>query len=278
MSRQQAKETYRVYCGIDVAKKTSVVAALPTTDDVIHPFDITNDEKGIKKIRKTLERGGIKPADILVVLEPTGTYYLPIATLLYRAGYDVVVINSLTARRHIQAMLEQNKTDKIDAMRLAEIAGYIRGQLNLWQEPPQIYEELRQRLSLRDELVNVRVKQLNRHHAVQSRPKLSDLDDERKEIIAYIDDKAKSLEKEMKKILWAHPEWGKTARYLHSIPGFGVYTVVSLIVYTLNFTMVDSAEQLASFVGVVPRKYESGQTSYTRLYPFSRRKRVDKLS
>ena len=265
MSKPQAKDSYRVYCGIDVAKKTSVVAALPTTDKIIEPFDISNDDKGIKRVRRTLERNGIQPADILVVLEPTGTYYLPVATGLYRAGYDVVVINSLTARRHIQAMLEQNKTDKIDAMRLAEIGGFGRGQLTLWQEPPEIYEQLRQRLRLRDALVDMRAKQRTRYHAAQGRESLADVDAQRKEVIAYIDDKAKSLEKEMGKLLLAHPEWGDNARYLNSIKGFGVYTVTALMVYTINFTMMDSADQLASFVGVVPRKYESGQTSYARI-------------
>lgn len=260
--KKPVKSQYRLYCGIDIAKATSVVAVVPSHEHLIAPFTISHDAKGFKQLRKTLEHDGIHPADILVVLEPTGTYYLPVARFLFRAGYDVVVINSLTARRHIQAMLEQNKTDRIDAIHLAEIAILVRDKLMLWQESPEIYEKLRQRLDLREALVDVRAKQLTRQHAAQTRLRVDDVDRQRQEVIEYIDNKIKSLEKQMKAILLADPEWGQNARYLLSIPGLGVYIVTALMVHTVNFTIVESADQLASFVGVVPRKHESGQTSY----------------
>lgn len=260
--KKPVKPSYSLYCGMDVAKDTVVVAVAPSKECVIKPFTITQDEKGFRQLRKTLEHDGIQPSSILVVIEPTGTYYLPVARFLFRAGYDVVIINSLTARRHIQAMLEQNKTDRLDALHLANMGLLVRDKLTLWEEPPRVYEELRQRLDLRDALVDVRKKQLVRQHAAQSRLRIEAVDRQRCEVIEYIDDKIKSLEKEMKTILLADPDWGQTARYLLSITGFGVYIVTALIVHTLNFTTMENADQLSSFVGVVPRKHESGQTRY----------------
>jgi len=261
--KQPVKSDYRRYVGIDVAKASSVVAVVPSNESIIEPFTVTHDDKGFKQLRRTLEAGKTLPHNMLVVLEPTGTYYMPVARFLYRSGYDVVVINSLTARRHMQAMLERNKTDRIDALHLAEIGILVRDKLTLWEEPPQIYEELRQRLDLRDALVDVRAKQLTRQHAAQTRLRVEDVDGQRQEIITYIDDRAKSLEKEMKTIMLADSEWGQNARYVLSITGLGVYIVTALMVHTVNFTMVESADQLASFVGVVPRKHESGQSSYS---------------
>lgn len=261
--RKPVKSDYRLYCGIDVAKNTSIVAVVPSNDHIIKPFSITHDKEGFKRLREKLERNGIQPSDILVILEPTSTYYLPIAQFLYETGYDVVLMNSLTARRHIQAMLEQNKTDHIDALHLAEIGLLVRDKLMLWEAPSVVYEELRQRLDLRDSLVDIRAKQLTRQHAAQARMRVDAVDEQRREVIAYVDNKIKSLEKEMKTILLADPEWKQNARYLLSIPGFGIYTVTALMVHTVNFTTVESADQLSSFVGVVPRKHESGQTRYT---------------
>jgi transposase len=257
--------SYRLYCGIDIAKATAQVAIMPSNERVIKPFAISNDRAGFDTLRQTLELDDIQPADILVVIEPTGSYYLPLARFLYRAGYAVIVINSFTARRHIQAMLEQDKTDRIDALHLAEIALLVHDKLSLWEEPPLIYEELRQRLDLRDALVDMRAKQLNRQHATQGRLHLDLVDQQRLEILGYIDEKIHSLEKQIKQILLSHPTWGTNARYLLSIPGFGVYIVTSLLVSTLNFTALESADQLAAYVGVVPRQRASGNQSYASI-------------
>jgi len=257
--KQPLKSEYRRYVGIDVAKDTSVVAV---HDDDIQPFKFSHDASGFKQLRRTLESDSIPPSEILVVMEATGTYSLPVARFLTRAGYDVVSLNPIVARNHIKSMLVQDKTDHIDALHLAEIAMHVRGKLFLWQEPSQVYEELRQRLDLRDALADVKAKQLNRQHAAEKRLRVDDVDTQRKEIIAYVDSKIKSLEKEMKSILLSDPEWGQNARFLLSIPGFGIYIVTALIVRTLNFTVIENADQLAAYVGVVPRKWESGDTGY----------------
>lgn len=135
----------------------------------------------------------------------------------------------------------------------------VTGAFRVVARTPPIYEELRQRLDLRDKLVHFRVQQTNRRHAVQGRLALPALQAHRNEVIEGLEKKTKALEKEMKTILLRDKEWGKTARYLFSIKGLGVYTVVALITLTLNFTLIESSEQLAAFIGVVPRKDDSGK-------------------
>lgn len=260
--KKAVKAEYQRYVGIDIAKTSSWVAVASPHDASFEPFRMTHDGQGFKLLRKTLEHDGLQPADMLVVLEPTGTYYLPVARFLFHAGYNVVVLNALTVRRHIQAQLETNKTDRTDARQLADLGRLGGDKLTLWEEPPIVYEQLRQRLELRDALVAMRAKQLSRQHAAQSRLPLKAVERQRQEVITFIDNKVKVLEKEMKAILLADPDWGQNARYLLSIPGLGVYLVTALLVHTLNFTTVESADQLASFIGVVPCKHESGQTRY----------------
>ena len=256
-------DRYRLYCGIDIGKATCSVGVLSTDELAIQPFTIPNEPTGFKQLRQNLEILTVQPADILVVLEPTGTFWMPLARHLYRAGYNIVVINPLTVRRHINAMLERNKTDRIDALWLAEIARLAGPHFALWTEPPVIYEELRQRMELRDALVEFRAKQLNRQQAVTGRLLIQRVAHQRREVIDDVDRRVKALEKEMKAVLLADPAWGKTARYLLSIPGLGIYSVAALMVYTMNFTVIDNVDQLASFVGVAPTQRQSGETNHS---------------
>ena len=257
--KANTKEHYNLYVGIDIAARTASVAVLSPTEEKVSCFDIQQTSTDYKRLRELLEQSNLKPTQILIVLEPTGTYFLPLARYCFQAGYDVVVINPLTARHHFNATMKRDKTDRIDAVNLAEIAWLSRGHLELWKEPPLIYEELRQRLDLRDELVHFSVQQNNRRHAVEGRLAISAMNTHRNEVLDGLKKKIKTLEKEMKTILLQDEVWGETARYLFSIPGLGIYTVVSLITLTHNFSLVDSHEQLAAFIGVVPRKDESGE-------------------
>src|SRR5690606_13439168 len=117
--------------------------------------------------------------------------------------------------------LERNKTDRIDALWLAEIARLAGPHFALWTEPPAIYEELRQQMELRDALVEFRAKQLNRQQAVTGRLLIQRVAHQRREVIDDVDRRVKALEKELRAVWLAAPAWGKTGRYLLSIPALG---------------------------------------------------------
>jgi transposase len=94
---------------------------------------------------------GITPAQTLVVLEATGTYWCRLTLDLRTTGYQVAAINPAQSHYFATAQLRRSKTAALDAQRLAEFAARMRPALG--PPPPRIYHELEQRLQLRQELL-----------------------------------------------------------------------------------------------------------------------------
>jgi transposase len=84
-------------------------------------------------LQQRLKQHGHLPAQTLVVMEATGTYWMRVARMLHTAGYAVSVINPKQAHHFAQALLKQAKTDAIDAQTLAQLAALLRPAP--WQPP-----------------------------------------------------------------------------------------------------------------------------------------------
>jgi transposase len=193
-------------------------------------------------------------------MESTGTYWMPLARYLIRAGYAVSVVNPLSAKHYFRFDLNRDKNDKLDAFNLAELGAMLYRKLRLWEEPPPIYEELRQRLAQRDNLTDMKVAQMQHRHAIVGRPILVETVTERRSrLITYFDAEIRALDKEIKAILLKDEAWGASAKRLLSIKGIGLVAASWLLVATINFTTCDTPEQAASFVGLVPRQRQSGE-------------------
>jgi transposase len=108
------------YAGIDVAKETVELALSPGTP--VKRF--ANDGAGHERLGKLLLANEIA----LVVMEATGGYEFDLACALQAAGLAVAVINPRQARDFAKAMGYLAKTDRIDAIVLAELARTIASQ------------------------------------------------------------------------------------------------------------------------------------------------------
>jgi transposase len=78
---------------------------------------------GLRELRALLGHHVAEPARALVVLEATGVLHLHWAAALTRAGYTVLVLNPLMARRlhTVKNSIRDNKTDPVDARALCAI-------------------------------------------------------------------------------------------------------------------------------------------------------------
>lgn len=106
--------------GIDVSKNKSTVAVRrPGGEVVMTPFEVhhtASDLEGL--IAKLKPLGG----EIRVVMEHTGMYWRPIALALKNAGYFVSVVNAMLIHDFSDNSLRKVKTDKADAMKIANYA------------------------------------------------------------------------------------------------------------------------------------------------------------
>ncbi len=247
---------YRCFVGIDIAAAT--FTALWTTDGQPRSRATTfaQSPAGFAAFQQQLEATGVAPAQSLLVLEATGSYWIGLAVALHEAGYAVAVVNPAQLHKYAQSLPRRGKTDALDAQVGLRFA--VERQPAPWTPPPAVYHELRQRLVARDGLLTMRQQARNQRHALEQWPVvvasvLTQLDG----VIADLDQRLACLEAEIAEVL-AEGAWAASASLLSTIPGFGVITTAWLLVSTLNFSLCATPEQVAAYAGLVPLPRESG--------------------
>ena len=130
-----------VSVGIDIAKDKSTVCILRPYGEILKsPFDILHDDAEVNTLIVELMKIG---DEVRIVMEATGTYHLPLLQQLKAAGLFVSVINPLAMKRYASSAIRKAKTDKLDAIRIANYGIDYWYRLEEYQPPKIIYEELR---------------------------------------------------------------------------------------------------------------------------------------
>lgn len=132
--------------GIDVSKgKSTVAIRRPGGEIVRKPFDVRHDQPGLQQLVQTLREVGGK---IRIVMEHTGLYWRPVASVLHQAGYFISVVNAILTHQFSDNSLRKVKTDKADALKLANYA------LTYWAELKRYdqEDETRQQLKFQSRL------------------------------------------------------------------------------------------------------------------------------
>ncbi len=127
--------------GIDVSKeKSTVCIARPYGEIVVPPFDIPHTEEALQDLADHVVAFG---EDAKIVMESTGVYHLPVFLVLREAGLFVCAENPFLLKKYAASSLRKAKTDKIDAIRLANygIDNWFR--LVEYRMPDKTYEELK---------------------------------------------------------------------------------------------------------------------------------------
>ena len=103
--------------GIDVSKGKSTVAIMrPFGEVVAEPFEVLHTDTELRKLACFLEK---LPGETKIVMEYTGNYWQPIANVLYDAGIFVSIVNALLIYKYGNNSIRKGKTDKLDAVKIA---------------------------------------------------------------------------------------------------------------------------------------------------------------
>ena len=256
MGSLSSPPVYRCFVGVDIAAAS--FTAIWSTDGKMLPRAVTfaQTPTGFAAFHQQLQTTGVTPAQTLLVLEATGSYWVALAVTLHEAGYVVAVLNPAQLHNYAQSLPRRGKTDALDAQVFVRFAA--ERQPAPWTPPPAVYHELRQRLVARDGLLSMRQQARNQRHALEQWPVvvgsvLTHLDG----VIAEFDQHLASLETEIAEVL-ADGAWAVSAVLLNTIPGIGPVTSGWLLVSTLNFSLCATPEQAAAYAGLVPLQRESG--------------------
>jgi len=235
------------YTGVDISKSFFDVAFM--TEGKYKYYKFSNDHSGFKSLSDVLSENSH------VVMEASGPYYLQLACYLNGHGIALSVVNPLVIRRFSQMRMSRAKTDKKDAMMIAEYGKTEKPAL--WQIPETHVIALQQMEAL---LSNLNKEQTALNNQMESFTNSGMLDKQLKKLIVKELEHKESLIKKINKSMevLARQHYTEMLSNLESIPGMGKKTATALIVISGGFKRFGDYRKLSSYVGICPRLFESG--------------------
>jgi len=248
---------YEQFVGVDIAQATFVVALKQPEGEPETAFTCEQTPSGFEALHKRLEATHLPPAHRLIVMEATGSYWIPLALDLHQAGYAVSVINPAQAYHFAKALLQRSKTDALDAQTLAQLAQALKPPR--WTPPPDVYYALQQRLAERDTLIEMRQQLKNQLHALQAGGKIiSEVQQRKQALMETLTQQIEAVDAELKTVVEQDSAWKEAFTILQSITGIGLLTASWLLCSTLNFTACATPEAVSAVAGLAPIVRRSG--------------------
>lgn len=237
-----------VVIGIDVAKGRLDVAVLGAP---VAAAQFANEAEGHSALL-----AWIQPlAPQLVVMEATGGYEAALACALQAAGMAVAVVNPRQAHAFARALGQLAKTDRIDAVALAELGRTLLARDDLarylrpLQSPQQ--QDLAALVTRRRQLVTML--HMERQRLAQARPAVRSSIEV---LIATISQQLEEVDGDMSRHLTQH--FAELDRLLRSMGGIGPVASATLIADLPELGHL-GRRQIAALVGIAPMACESGQ-------------------
>ncbi|OOQ56396.1 IS110 family RNA-guided transposase [Mucilaginibacter pedocola] len=238
-------ETHANYIGVDISKASFDVSAGR------RHYQFSNETTGFDGFLKLLD------TDSHIVMEASGPYYLRLACFLHTKGIKVSVVNPLVIRRYSQMRMSRAKTDKKDALLIAEYGAMAKPEQ--WAPPQQHVVELQQTEAILSGLSKqhtVLSNQLESFTATGMMQKA--LRQTIQKELCHLKQLISRLSANMEKIVLEH--YGQMLSGLKSIPGIGKKTAIMLILVSGGFERFGDCSKLSSYIGTCPRLFESGSS------------------
>ena len=235
------------WVGIDVSQEWLDVAVWPGGPS----FRVGNAATAVVALTARLQ--ALEPR--AVVLEATGGVELLAAGELAAAGLKVAVVNPRQVREFARSLGASGKTDRKDALVLAQFAqsAESNGRLNLLRLMDEGEGELKALVVRRRQLLDMLVAESNRRlHA----PKLV-----RKSIVQHIKGLKRALaevERQLQQTVASSPVQQAKATRLSAVPGVGPQLSCTLLAQLPELGHL-GRRQIAALVGVAPHPWESGK-------------------
>lgn len=246
---------YTDYVGIDVSKKTlDVVIRRERSHEVF-----ANDKAGMSKLLRWIKGKGVLAKSTLFCFEHTGIYSIPLSLRLAKEELRYVQLPGLAVKRSMG--IKRGKSDRIDAIALAEHAYLHRETLKPGTPPDHALLKAKQLLSLRDRLV----KQRGGHKAnlkEASEVLGTRLNDPimrvQKTLVTELSKHIKQLDQEITSLISDHLPFKENVELAMSVKGIGPQTALYMLITTENFTKFSSWRKYACYAGIAPFEHSSG--------------------
>jgi transposase len=261
-----------MYVGLDISKNYTVGVWKDERGNKIAGYTFPTDKSGLKKLAEKL-----KDCEIAVEASTSGVF---VYDYLVAQGLSVKVANPNAIKLISHS---DKKTDKSDAEKLADLLRT--NMLPICYVPGKRTRDIRDLIRHRRALVNTKTALKNKIRAILTRAGLklpyrdvlgkrslqwlykAEVDQVQKDAINKFLSLALMIDEDVhdyNRKLQSECQQNGGAQLLETIPGIGYYSAMHIMSAIGDISRFPSDEELASYAGLVPRIYQSGDTQYTR--------------
>lgn len=248
------------FLGIDISKM-KFDAALTIDGKHFHESQIENLPAAINAFFKGLRKKMGSFTNIIVCLEHTGVYCLPLLDFLIKNNIKVCIEPAVQIKQ--SQGITRGKTDRIDAKRIAIYALKNCENLIFWKPQRHCVQKLKALMVTRERLVKTKV-QLEvplKECAEFIEPSI------RKEMIKFCQKTIhavhldiEKIERAIDKLIQEDAQLTSQCALITSVPGIGKITALNVIICTDEFTKIRQAKKLACYAGIAPFEHRSGSS------------------
>ncbi|MDX1417139.1 MAG: transposase [Candidatus Promineifilaceae bacterium] len=235
--------------GIDISKDSFDVALLDGGH--IYQGKFSSDQTGLKKLAKWLKKRRVQ--QVHACMEATSRYWEDVAYTLYEQGYKVSMVNPKLIKKHAQATMQRNKTDKQDAVTIVDYCA--KQEPDLWTPPPPTVRQLQVLVRHVEALKQDRQRERNRRDTSSQADAVVKAIDRH---VAFLDKQIADLEEEISDLIDKNPDLKQQYELLRTIPGVGDKVATTFLAEVPNVNWFAQASQLAAFAGLTPGEQQSG--------------------
>lgn len=232
-----------VFIGIDIAKDSLDIHCNPDGEHWTSAHTPSSIDKTVDRLI------ALKPT--CIVIEATGGLEMQLAAALTTACLPVAIVNPRQVRDFARAMGRLAKTDTIDAEILALFAEKVGPECR--PLPSEDEQALKDLITRRRQLVDMRTMESNRRQRIQSRQVTDSLQTH----ITFINNEIKEIDRKIKQFIKASPVWQAKETRLKSVPGIGDGTAAMLMAALPELGTLNR-RQIAALVGLAPMNRDSG--------------------
>lgn len=118
--REEVVRMSNLFVGIDIAKEYATAQGLDGHTKKLFFIRFAMNAMGFSELRNTIMQHTDNVADVTVAMESTGCYHINLFAFLCSEGFRCVVINPLLITNFARLSLRKTKTDKKDALTIAQ--------------------------------------------------------------------------------------------------------------------------------------------------------------
>lgn len=250
------------YLGIDVSKDKLDCCLLRDAGDTKRKTKVVaNSPAGLETLLSFVEKEGIPPDELHVIMEGTGVYHQLAAETICDAGMMVSIANPAQVKDFGRGMAVRTKNDTKDSFVLARYGALLKPAA--WTPPSAAARQLQAYVAREDAIKKDIQRERNRKEKSLIGRAPNDVLASIDETIEFLNAQLKAIRKKINAHINRHPDLKDDMKLLTSIPGVGAETGHHMlsVMHTHQFR---SAEQLAAYLGLVPVERQSGTSLHAR--------------